>query len=50
MEIEKLIQDISKKKDEICNVDVDSQLSSKDGGIQASQGTKEEKEDNTSKE
>jgi hypothetical protein len=46
MEIKKLIQDFSKEKDEIGNFDVDSQLSSKDGGIQASQGTKEEKEEN----
>jgi hypothetical protein len=36
MEIEKLIRDLSKEKDEIGNVDVDSQLSLKDGSIQAS--------------
>jgi hypothetical protein len=50
METEKLIQGFSKEKDEIGNVDADSQLSSKDGGTQASQGTKEEKEESTSEE
>ncbi len=44
MEIKKLIQDFSKEKDEIGNFDVNSQLSSEDGGIQASQGTMEEEE------
>lgn len=50
METEKLIQGFSKEKDEIGNVDADSQLSSKDGGTQASQGTKEDKEESTSEE
>ncbi len=50
METEKLIQGFSKEKVEIGNVNADSQLSSKDGGTQASQGTKEEKEESTSEE
>jgi hypothetical protein len=37
METEKFIQGFSKEKIEIGNVNADSQLSSKDGGIQASQ-------------